>query len=520
MKVNKHLVAVALLACASFFANVGGFPIYILDEAKNAACAMEMAQRDDWVVPTFNGALRTDKPSLHYYFMRAGYGLFGITPVGARFFSALMGVLTTVVVFLFVSRAANLRTAWLASGILICSIHAAVQFHLAVPDPYLIFFMTCGWLAFASARMQGHPWLFGVSYASVALAFMAKGPVAPLLFGLAVLVSLALQGQWKWRVFMSLRLGWGALIFLAIALPWWVAVSAATEGEWVRGFLFDHNLKRFTSTMEGHRGVPGLAVVFFALALLPLSAFLPQALRHAWRLRREPMIAWAFSGVVTTVVFFSFSRTFLPTYVGPAIPLGAILLAAYFDRVIQQREAFSVASLAVVNVIFLVLPIGAFVALRQDATLHEVAARAWLLLPLPLAGLIAWFGVSQRPAHWRVGTLLTGSFVAIQLLFYFVVPALLRHNPVSASAPHLHSGKPVYIYQRANAAFVFEAKRPLPVIDTPAELADVLAKTGTPIVLLTRRSHADTLSSFGFKTVFEKRDLFETPQTVVAENDF
>ena len=512
---------VALLASLTFFSNVGGFPIYILDEAKNAACAMEMAQRNDWIVPTFNGALRTDKPTLHYYFMRAGYALFGITPLGARFFSSLMGVLTVLVVFGFVRQAASLRAAWLASAILLCSIHAAVQFHLAVPDPYLIFCMAAAWLTFAAARGGGRAYLFWISYGCVALAFMAKGPVAPLLFGLTVLVGLALQKQLTWRVLMSLQLGWGALIFLVIALPWWAAVSVATEGEWIRGFLFDHNIKRFTNTMEGHKGMPGLALLFFILALFPLSPFLPQALRHAWQHRSQPLVNVALSGVVVTVIFFSFSRTFLPTYVGPAIPLGAVLLALYFDRLMQQRTAgLSVASLVIVSIVCCALPVGAFFALRQDATAHETAAYAWWLLPLTIAGIMLWFPFAQRSVQWRAAIVLAGSFAAIQFLFYLIVPALLSHNPVSASAAYLHSGKPVYMYQRANPAFVFAAKRPIPVLSQPAELEQVLKQATSPIVLLTRQSEADTLSAFGFKVVFEKRDLFETPRTVVAENGF
>src|SRR5215471_19925044 len=54
-------------------------PIYILDEAKNSECAREMMERDNWIVPVFNGALRIDKPPLHYFFMIAAYKIFGVT---------------------------------------------------------------------------------------------------------------------------------------------------------------------------------------------------------------------------------------------------------------------------------------------------------------------------------------------------------------------------------------------------------------------------------------------------------
>ena len=43
--------------------------IYILDEAKNAECAREMLVSGNYVVPYFNGQIRTYKPPLHYFFM-------------------------------------------------------------------------------------------------------------------------------------------------------------------------------------------------------------------------------------------------------------------------------------------------------------------------------------------------------------------------------------------------------------------------------------------------------------------
>src|SRR6478752_9922944 len=97
---NKNLLILLAVSVVVFFANIGGTSIYVLDEAKNAGCAMEMYQRGDWVVPTFNGVLRTDKPPLHYYFMKVAYGIFGINSFSARVFSSLMGIFTVLSVFL------------------------------------------------------------------------------------------------------------------------------------------------------------------------------------------------------------------------------------------------------------------------------------------------------------------------------------------------------------------------------------------------------------------------------------
>jgi hypothetical protein len=49
-----HFCIVVVLSIVVYGSNLGGFSIYILDEAKNASCAMEMMQRGDLIVPTFN----------------------------------------------------------------------------------------------------------------------------------------------------------------------------------------------------------------------------------------------------------------------------------------------------------------------------------------------------------------------------------------------------------------------------------------------------------------------------------
>src|SRR5919202_3358603 len=117
-------------------------PLWIYDEARNAECAREMWERNDWIVPTFNGTLRTLKPPLHYYFMFAGFDLFGVTEWGARFFSAVFGVATILTVYYFVKKYSSNLHALITSCVLLVSTHFLFQFRMSVPDPYLIFFNT------------------------------------------------------------------------------------------------------------------------------------------------------------------------------------------------------------------------------------------------------------------------------------------------------------------------------------------------------------------------------------------
>ena len=62
-----QLVCVFAIAILLLFIGLGNAPIYILDEARNAQCAREMMENNDWLTPTFNAELRPHKPPLHYF---------------------------------------------------------------------------------------------------------------------------------------------------------------------------------------------------------------------------------------------------------------------------------------------------------------------------------------------------------------------------------------------------------------------------------------------------------------------
>ena len=83
---QKYFWLLLGLSALLLFPGLGKTPLWIYDEVRNAECAREMYERNDWIVPTFNGGLRTLKPPLHYYFMFGGFKIFGVTEWGARFF--------------------------------------------------------------------------------------------------------------------------------------------------------------------------------------------------------------------------------------------------------------------------------------------------------------------------------------------------------------------------------------------------------------------------------------------------
>src|SRR5262245_36676038 len=86
------LLLVAVVGVLAIFFGLGDAKLWDRDEPRNARCAKEMMDRGDWVVPTFNGQLRTHKPALTYWIMIASYRTFGVNEFAARFGSASLGI--------------------------------------------------------------------------------------------------------------------------------------------------------------------------------------------------------------------------------------------------------------------------------------------------------------------------------------------------------------------------------------------------------------------------------------------
>ena len=198
------------LSALLLFPGLGKTPLWIYDEVRNAECAREMYERGDWIVPTFNGGLRTLKPPLHYYFMFGGFKIFGVNEWGARFFSAVFGVLTIFITYFFVKKYSSPRQAFITSLVLLASSHFLFEFRMSVPDPYLIFLNTASiFTAYLFFKEKRNYWLW-LCAITMGLGTLAKGPVAIALPGAAIFTWLIWEKRLKeilsWRILVCCRI--------------------------------------------------------------------------------------------------------------------------------------------------------------------------------------------------------------------------------------------------------------------------------------------------------------------------
>jgi 4-amino-4-deoxy-L-arabinose transferase-like glycosyltransferase len=469
-------------------------------------------------VPTFNNELRTDKPPLHYFFMMASYHVFGITPFAARFFSSICGIILIAFLYHRLEKIVNQETAFFSCMVLLSSLQLGIQFHLAVPDPYLILCLTVSFFSFFSGFHE-NPKHYYLMYASAALGFLAKGLIAVVFPSLVIFLYLLYTRQFNWSLFSRLKILPGVLIFFIIAAPWYVAVGYATQGRWLQGFFIDHNLDRYTSTMEGHGGFPLAPFVILFASLLPFSVFIIQAFAHAWRHKQQPFLVYCMIVVGVIGIFFCFSKTILPSYPAPAIPFLATILGYFLsDFVNQPLHPRSIhISLAIHLIIALAIPAGVYIALHEESNLASLDKLAILFCILPLGSIVAWILlIKSRLAFVYVQA---SSWIVTLLIFlYIAYPKVDERNPVAESLSIINRQYPNHIivaYKQFNPAYVFALKHPIPVVAS----LDSLSKTSQKFVVLSnKKSENDFTGSFSWTKIYHGKDLFEGGETIVHAN--
>ena len=365
--------AILFFACVLFhILGTWSLPLIDRDEPRFAEASREMIERGNYIVPYFNNQLRLDKPPLTYWAQVASYHVFGENDFAARFPSAIAAAFTALVILLWGHRMGEEKLGWSAAIIFTLSLQTFVHAKAAVADMWLVLFMTMAhWAGYeliqrrtlnqgaavssgavALAKAARPPWAiwkspFLVFYLSLALGFLAKGPIAwtPLLTIAVVIIYTR-----DWQLLRSFKFVGGILLMLALIAIWGIPALIQTRGEFFIVGIGRHVVSRSFTTLEGHGasslGMYTLLLPFYFvtvfISFFPWSIKLPWLIRKLWRSRSaevDPsgyswnlLDAYLVTGIGVIFVIFTLVTTKLPHYTLPAFPLLALLLARHWHQ--------------------------------------------------------------------------------------------------------------------------------------------------------------------------------------------
>ncbi|WP_297095667.1 glycosyltransferase family 39 protein [uncultured Draconibacterium sp.] len=513
----KYFLLILLFSGLLFFSFLGGTSVFQVAEARNAECAREMMENKEWVVPTFNGELRTDKPALEYYGMMAGYKLFGINEGGARFFSALCGLLVVLATFWMARRHWSEKAAWWASLTMLASMHFIIQFRLATPDPYLILCHTLS-IYFFYEGWHSRRWKwFALMYIFLGLGIFAKGPVGLLLPGLTFLLFMLVTKTLTRKRLVELKPWWGVLLVAAVALPWYYAVHLKTGGEWTRVFFFEHNLNRFDAGLKGHHGSFVMPVVFVLAGLLPFSVFAIRAFKETWRQRKSnPLMVLAALSTLVVIGFYAVSQTKLINYTSPAYPFLSLLIGSTIARLTADKVSFRKLRIEIYIIVLLtiVLPVAVFFFARNTSPLQNVGWIAWFLFLLPVGGIIALV-LRKRSTQYGLCAIAAAFMVTTFIIFWKPFQVMDDQSPVQKYEAMVSAHKEVVAYKDFDHAFAFYAKKRIPVFQQEKQLEDYLAHHDNVLVLSRDRDLSYMEKIPNLELIGVQHDLFSGRSTGV-----
>lgn len=348
-----------LAFCGFFFLwRLAAFGLIGADEPRYAQVAREMLTHHDWVTPTLGGVAWLEKPALYYWQAMLAYKIFGVSDWSARLPSVFDATGFVFVAYWFLRR---FRPGSALDGALMLVTSAGLVGYAraASMDMPLAAAFGIAMLAWFAWFQGGDRRLLIGFYIALALGMLAKGPIAPFLAAVVVVLFAATQRNFS-IVLKSLSVP-GIAAFLIVGLPWYVLVQLRNP-QFFRVFLLEHNLARFGTNMFHHPEPFWYYIPVTLLAWVPWTLFVIAALVFAIRKLRDrnadPLNTFLVIWVAVVVVFFSLSKSKLPGYILPALAPGILLLCNY----LQEKKSSRIhPALAVLHgVIVAALIFGAF----------------------------------------------------------------------------------------------------------------------------------------------------------------
>ncbi len=336
---GRHVLQVFLLialSLAAFLPGILSVPPIDRDEARFAQATRQMMETGDYVDIRFQDEARHKKPVGIYWLQAAAVSAgeaLGIDDARRQIWlyripSQIGAVLAVLVLVWAGAPLVGRRAAFVAAAGLALTILLGVEARLAKTDAVLLAIILLAqgvlaraWLAAPGERQGlGNMALF---WGALGLGILIKGPIAPFIVGLTAVSASLLRRDGRWL--LGLRPMLGIALMLAIAAPWFIAISLQSKGAFFQESVGQDFLGKLIGGQEKHGAPPGVYSLTVWGTLWPISPFFLLALPAIWRWRREPTMQFLIAWAVPAWLLLELVPTKLPHYVLPLVP--ALLLA-------------------------------------------------------------------------------------------------------------------------------------------------------------------------------------------------
>jgi 4-amino-4-deoxy-L-arabinose transferase-like glycosyltransferase len=493
------------------------------DEPDFAQCVREMRARGSWLLPYLNGQPYSEKPILFYWLMKgSAIGLDRLTG-GAGFVNGIaawalrLPSALSAIAFMFGFRAWTARflrsdLADLAAMILATVSIWVWQAQAIQIDMLFAALLAGSWLMWLGGYLilRGHApgrdgeerRFFLGAYTALALAFLAKGPLALALTLPLWLAFLAWQRDFK--ALGAARAGQGFLAAAAIILPWYLAAGLQGGTHYVYEMVIHQNFERALHAWD-HLQPPWKYLEYLASDFFPWTLLLPALalfLKNTGA-RGSAAARFLMLAVAVPLLLLSCSQSKQGKYLLMVYPFLALLLAAMLQPLaVEAVGATRIRRLGGVLAAGLGLP-----ALALAAVVFFGAGGARLqgqilpyLGPLRLDAAILLLGALSLAGRAGMGEgrfLARETAVTLGLVFlvsgtwgFHLLDPLKGYRNWTASVQPLIAGRRVYYWQTIRSGVMVYTDHLMPELRSRDELERLLGP-GERLVAMDREWNTD-----------------------------
>ncbi|MDP3489043.1 MAG: glycosyltransferase family 39 protein [Phenylobacterium sp.] len=482
----------ALLALIAGLPGVFAMPPLDRDESRFAQATAQMLETGDYVVIRYQDEPRFKKPvGIHWLQALSVSTVSAVEDreIWAYRLPSLLGAMLAAGACAWGATAFFGAPAGLIAGALLgSSLLLSTEAFIAKTDAVLCGLIVLAMVALARiyGAVRGGPTVGWRSrllfWLGLSGAILVKGPVGPMVVGLAVIALVAWERKIDWL--RGLGLSWGPILLLALVGPWAWAVTVATDGAFWSTAIMGDLAPKLAGGHETHGAPPGYHLLGLSLLAFPMTLLVPAALVVGWTRRHEPGIRFALCWLIPAWIVFELTPTKLVHYPLPLYGALAWLAAAALREPLGRAARLSGAVLAAIS--GLILAGICFVLLSQFGAAADVTAAAAAGGLLAAAGLVGGFMLASRAPR--------GAVVTAMAL------TVLGHGALAAGlAPGLAP-----LWSSARVARILESERllprqgmaPSPVAVTGYAEPSLVFALGTPTLLGDAADAAQAIATF------------------------
>lgn len=412
---QKPLLLILLIAALSTLPWIGLGDFYTKGEPREAALAVSMIEKGEWVIPSNYADEFAYKPPLNHWLI-AGFSLAltkgEVTPFTSRLPSALAFIAMIGICFMFFARRRPILEAFVSCLILITcfEIHRAAM--TTRVDMVLTFFLVAGliqmytWYEKKRITQLISVWLL------LSMATLTKGPVGVLLPCMIFGVYFLLQKENFFKA--TLKCVIAGLPAFIIPLIWYYA-AYEIKGELFFDRVFYENFGRFLHMQAadvnagyelGHEGPFWVYFAYLVSGFLPWTILLiislfflkyskpngsvKQILTNAFNkiMAMDKVLLFSFIVIIISLVFYSIPVSKRSVYIMLIYPFIAIFIARFFIYLTEMKPAairISTSILLTISIVALLIVALAYTGIIDvEAIAGKFAKREKTLLDIKI----------------------------------------------------------------------------------------------------------------------------------------